>query len=288
MAKRKKRETETEPTAAAYDSAFETVVKRAWKALSQEDRERTSSRQGDLRHDDPPSYAICDTHNYQRSHADAFKKAMAHVSIDPPSPEQTMAVIDIGGGAATVAVAISEAWPDHVAQITYHLIEPHKTMRQLGRELLSAMALPFDKVSFHRSAKKFRRDHPEVEADRVLVTLSYVLHQSAVRDSDVDKWVELIQDLVHCRPHQVAVLATTAASDHPDMVQRDKTGRMREGIDTLEPSLRCDTGRLRCDRRFPRADLSNGVAWSLRPSEYGNVRYVYWHQSNLREPWISS
>lgn len=276
------------PDGVSYDRAFDTVVNRAWKALSQEDRERASSRQGDLNHDDPPSYAIRDTHNYQRSHADAFKKAMTHVSIESPSPEQTMAVIDIGGGAATVAVAISEAWPDHMAQISYHLIEPHEAMRKLGRKLLSAMGVPFDRTSFHRSVEKFRRGYSEVKADRVLVTFSYVLHQSAVRDSDVDEWVELIQHLVHLRPHQVAVLATTAESSNPNMMQRDKTGRMREGVDALEPSLRYDTGRLRCGRRFPSDDPANGVAWSSYPSEYGNVRYVYWHQSSPRDPWISS
>lgn len=265
-----------------YNRAFRTVVRRRRDALSQEERDEASSpnRQGDLSPSAPRPHALYDTYRYQRSHADAFKKALTIAKVKPPRTDHTMAIIDIGAGAATVGVAISEVWSNKVESISYHMIEPNKSMKRLGRRLLSKMETPFAGISSHRSVTKFVATHPALNADRILVTLSYVLHQSNVKDADVRNWVRLIRKLSRLpnRP-RVEILATTVSSTDPELQDRDSRAQMQDQLRKVLPAFRMRGNTFRSDHRFPRNDVVNGKYWDRREVDWENVRYVHWYQS---------
>ena len=269
----------------AYDVVFEIVVRGLWNALTQTERDnaklrtdRAIPRRGDLDPSAHHSHAIFDTFNYQRSHADAFKKALDEAGVRPPGSDQTMAIVDIGAGAATVGVAISEAWSDHATTISYHMIEPNKPMRMLGRKILSEMATPYADISDHSSADKFTRAHPSLNVDRILVTLSYVLHQTTVGDEHVKSWVRQIRRLSRLpnRPH-VEVLATTVSSPNRELQNRDSTAALHHLLRSKIPELQMREGSLRCDHRFPRESPSDGDQWQPpKTPDWENVLYVHW------------
>ena len=267
----------------AYDRAFEAVVRGAWNDLSQQERNEAISqrRRGDLEPSAPRPHAIHDTFNYQRSHADAFKKALDEAGVRPPGSDQTMAIVDIGAGAATVGVAVSEAWSSQVASVSYHMIEPNKPMRKLGKRILSEMGTPFAEISSHRSIDKFADRHPSLNADRILVTLSYVLHQTTVGDEHIKIWVRQIRRLSRLpnRPH-VAILATTVSSPSRELQNRDSTAALHHLLRSKIPELRMREGSLRCDHRFPRESPSDGNQWKLpQTPDWENVLYVHWRKS---------
>ena len=269
----------------AYDVAFEAFVRGLWNALTQTERDnaqlrtdRAIPRQGDLDPSAHHSHAIVDTFNYQRSHADSFKKALDEAGVRPPGSDQTMAIVDIGAGAATVGVAIAEAWSDYATSISYHMIEPNKPMRKLGRKILSEMATPFAGLSSHRSIDKFADKHPSLKVDRILVALSYVLHQTTVRNEHVKSWVRQIRRLSRLpnRPH-VEVLATTVSSSNSALWERDSRPAMRSSLQKNLPDLEVNEGTFKCGLRFPLETPVLGNQWKAPTTpDWENVNYVYW------------
>ena len=93
-----------------YDQAFTEVIWSRWNKLPEKHKDAATrpDRQGQLEPDAPDSCALYDTFNYQRGHADVFRKAYKQALHSPPKKGERLLVVDIGAGAATVAVALGE------------------------------------------------------------------------------------------------------------------------------------------------------------------------------------
>lgn len=261
-----------------HKRAFDAVIRRDWERLKHKRREGTThNRKGDLEPGATRTDATYDAFNYQRSHADAFKRALRLAKVDPPRSGHSLTIVDIGAGAATVGVAVSEVWSGVTERISYCRVEPNKHMSDLGRRLLSEMGNPFARESSYRSIDELDTTHLVLNSDRILVTLSYVLQQSAVDDEDVTNWVATIKswsDPPNLRT--VEVLATTVVSNDPGLERRDKLPMFLELLEESLPTLRVHGDTFRSDHRFPVDDSSCGDHWKPREVTYANVRYVYW------------
>ena len=67
---------------------------------------KSPQRQGQLAPDAPDPYALCDSFHYQRGHADVFREVYTEACSSPPRKGERLLVVDIGAGAATVAVGL--------------------------------------------------------------------------------------------------------------------------------------------------------------------------------------
>ena len=94
-----------------YDRAFAEVIVSRWSETPDEQRNaaESSKRQGQLAPDAPDFYALCDSFYYQRGHADVFREVYKKSRCPPPRKGERLLVVDIGAGAATVAVGLGEA-----------------------------------------------------------------------------------------------------------------------------------------------------------------------------------
>ncbi|WP_428116884.1 hypothetical protein [Candidatus Poriferisodalis sp.] len=93
-----------------YNGVFEAVIQGPWLDIPEAQRNAASSdRHGQLPSDAPDAYALHDCFNYQRGHADVFREVYKKSRHVPPRKGERLRVIDIGAGAATVAIALGEA-----------------------------------------------------------------------------------------------------------------------------------------------------------------------------------
>lgn len=269
-----------------YRRAFTRCIRRRWYELPSHLRNTVKSdgRKGDLGPADGDALALYDTFNYQRSHADAFCRAIKQVDLGTPPEDKAIAVIDIGAGAGTVAVALSESWKGHLARVSYMGIEPHQKMKSLGRELLHEMNRPFAAIRIKKSFSNIRRRLDDLQPSWILLTLSYVVHQSTVTESDIDAWVDAI-DLIRDThgAQNVEILATTVNSNDPALAARDSMPHLKSRLGELQPEMKRFQHWLSSDHRFPN-DGRNETGWYTRSVDYKNVLCVHWSSSIGESP----
>ena len=250
------------------------------------------ARKGDLSSGDGPEAALADTRNFQRFHADAFKEALR---ISPvTAPDAPLAVVDIGAGACTVAVAMSEHWGESVENVRYHAVEPHPTMNRLGTAILSEGGWEGQLVEQVESLDDLS-DHGEL---RLLVTLSYVVHQSNVTEEDVSALADFIADQTDQMERGTEVLTTTAISRNPLMQQRFRTPLLRSQLEDRGVQVEEAEESLRLRARYPPSHSPHmeqlllerypevPIAWSLGPVlTWPNVSVRHWRvSSDRRDP----
>jgi hypothetical protein len=246
------------------------------------------ARKGDLSPGDGPEAALADTRSYQRSHADAFSEALR---ISPvTAPDAPLAVVDIGAGACTVAVAMSECWGASVANVRYHAVEPHPTMRRLGTAILSEGGWEGQLVEQVESLDDLS-NHAE---SRLLVTLSYVVHQSQVTEEDVSALADFIADQTDQMERDPEVLITTVISGSWTLLRRWRTPLLRSQLEERGVQVEETAESLLVGHRFPTSNSAMEqrlfelkpeahdwpIAWiPWRPST-PNVRVCHWRVSN--------
>lgn len=192
-----------------YDGAFAEVVLSRWNKTSEEKKSAAKypKRHGRLELDDPGYFALHDTYHYQRGHADVFRDVYQTANHFLPKKDERLLVVDIGAGAATVAVGLSEALGRRKRQrIDYLGYDPHPMMRKLGKQVLKRLGTDFRSAEYVKSLEALEF----VGADRVLFTFSYVAHQNAVEPADVEKWARLIRRAVNEVDRAVELIYTTA------------------------------------------------------------------------------
>ena len=193
-----------------YDGAFETVIHRPWLDLPGAQREDASSpnRRGQLSPNAPDAHALHDTFHYQRGHADVFREVYESAGHVPPRQGERLLIVDIGAGAATVAVAIGEALGrKRRRRIDYVAFDPNPMMRRLGKRLLKHLSADFRSTRYVKSL-----EHVEfTDVDRLLFTFSYVSHQDSVASADQHSWLSFIGRAVDKAERAVELIYTTAS-----------------------------------------------------------------------------
>ncbi len=216
----------------AYDDVFEAVIRRAWlsvpEALQNEAGQRMrEGRQAQLSLDEPAEWALHDTFRYQRGHADVFREVYRTSHHHPPSKGERLRVIDIGAGAATVAVALGEARGRGLPErIDYLAFDPHPGMISLGEQVLEHLAADFRSARYAESLEAVEFSN----RDRLLFTFSYVSHQEAVRPEDVEQWPSLIERAVARSDRAVELIYTTADNIHSIEPKIPMLGRRLEQV----------------------------------------------------------
>ena len=193
-----------------YDRAFTKVILSRWNKTPDEQRQKAMipNRQGQLAPNDPISYALYDSYNYQRGHADVFREVYKKASHAPPRKDERLLVVDIGAGAATVAVALGEALGRGKRQrIDYLAFDPNPMMRKLGRRILKHLDAGFRSPNYIKSLE----DVDFTDTDRLLFTFSYVTHQRALKRADTNEWASLIKRAVNEVDRVVELIYTTAS-----------------------------------------------------------------------------
>ncbi|MCQ3808262.1 MAG: hypothetical protein OXB92_09465 [Acidimicrobiaceae bacterium] len=115
-------------------------------------------------------------------------------------------VVDIGAGAATVAVALSEALGrSKRKRIDYLAFDPHPMMRKLGKRVLKHLDAGFRSAKYIQSLD----EDDFTDTDRLLFTFSYVAHQDAVTQDDIDEWASLTKRAVYEVDGDVELIYTT-------------------------------------------------------------------------------
>lgn len=245
-----------------YDRAFVKVIQRRWNNIPDEQRSEAEcpKRHGQLPPDASGAFALRDSYSYQRGHADVFKKVYKKAPHTPPRKGERLLVVDIGAGAATVAVALREALVRRQRQrVEYLAFDPNPTMRKLGRRILKHLNVGFDSAEYIESLD----DIDFTDTDRVLFTLSYVVHQKTVEPAHIEGWARAIQRAVMEVDKAVELIYTTAANldddgAHIHLKQMLKEAKIRGKRRTIEVQVR---------RRFPGPVSSDGrTPWKVQPN----------------------
>lgn len=252
-----------------YLKAFDHCIRPRFRMLDHVERARGNRRRGDLDPDTGCHSGIYDTHNYQRSHADAFVAASQAVGLSPPTGRTT--VIDLGAGATTVAIALAELWGDQVRNVDYLGIEPDTTMRELGSCMLGSLNDPWRSASIQPSSEPFSA----TGQSRVLITLSYLVHQSSITSSDITEWAGLAS--VCARTCETGMLITTINLTTEEFRRRDATDRLLRALWARDLTVLGQDMTIRVENRFP---MDNGT-WNVVPPGqtpgYQNVVVRHWN-----------
>ena len=210
-------------------------------------------RQGRLAPDDPDSYALYDSYSYQRGHADVFREVYNKAPHSPPNKHERLLVVDIGAGAATVAVALGEALGrGKRKRIDYLAFDPNPAMRKLGKRILGHLGADFRSAKYIKSLKKV----DFTGTDRLLFTFSYVSHQDAVTQADIDEWASHIQRAVKEVNRTVELIYTTANLSGGALFHLKRRLQRAEIIRKHKPV------RVKVRRRFPGHVGSGGrICW---------------------------
>ena len=255
-----------------YDTAFTKVILRRWNKAPVEQREKAMipKRRGQLAPNDPISYALYDSYNYQRGHADVFREVYKQVykkaSRAPPRKDERLLVVDIGAGAGTVAIALGEALGRGKRQrVDYLAFDPNPMMRKLGRRILNHLDAGFRSAKYIKSLENVDFKN----TDRILFTFSYVTHQKALKRADVSEWASLIKRAVDERGDSVELIYTTATLSRGAhltlrrMLRQAKIVRKQNPIDV---DVR---------QRFPEPVSDGRICWNEKSRSWG-VRAGHW------------
>lgn len=247
---------------ATYDRAFDAVIGPEWDSIPSEERNAASgSRRGRLEPDSPDAYAVHDTAHYQRGHADVFREvydeAYRESDHTPPVKRERLQVVDIGAGAATVAVALQEALGNaRQRRVEYVAFDPNLMMRTLGERILGHVATGFRSAKYVASLN----DLDLTDLDRLLFTFSYVAHQDAVTTDHLEQWASVIKEAVDAADRAVELIYTTAANlsgnRFPELSAMLERVGITRNVKPIRVSVRA---------RYPSEDSSGGrVDWSWR------------------------
>ena len=241
-----------------YEGAFAEVILSRWNETSDQQKRAANfpKRQGQLEPDAPSSFALHDTYRYQRGHADVFREVYEKTHQYPPKNGERLLVVDIGAGAATVAVALSEALGRRKRQrVDYRGYDPHPMMRKLGKQILKHLDTDFRSAKYIKSLEAL----DFAGRDRLLFTFSYVAHQNAVAPADIEAWSRLIRRAVNEVDRAVELIYTTASLsegallDLKEMLKQAKVVRKHNRVDIQVkrryPASRGRDGRVRWDEQ---------------------------------------
>ena len=255
-----------------YDTVFAKVIAKRWNALPVEEQRKASTklnRQGRLAPDDPDSFALWDTREYQRGHIDVFKEVYKQANHCPPKKYERLMVVDIGAGAATVAVALHEALSrTKCKRIDYLAFDPHPMMQKLGKQVLKHLDAGFRTATYIESLE----DVGFTRAARVLFTFSYVAHQETVKPTDINEWASLIERAVCDTDRAVELMYTTTAKRNRRGAHLDLYSKLR----SAKIIRKCHPVSVEVQRRFPNSvDSKRKETWR-ESTEHWQVEAGHW------------
>ncbi len=257
------------PISVDYDHLYEAVLQQRLREIPQGQRDAAGSpnRRGQLNLDAPDGHAPHDAFTYLRGHAEVFRAVYERAGHVPPRKGERLLVVDIGAGAATVAVALADAVGKGTRRrIDYVAFEPHPMMRRLGERVLGHLDAQFRSARYIESLD----DIDLAEVDRLLFTFSYVSHQDAVTGADVGQWASVIGHAVRRVGRAVELIYTTVSRDGGRLAE---LGRR---LDDDGVSRKPERIRVRVKRRYPVRDFdSNRVQWDVQCANW-QVRSEHW------------
>ena len=252
-----------------YDRALAEVIVSRWSETPDEQRAAAASsrRQGQLAPDAPDSHALHDAFYYQRGHADVFREVYRKALQHPLREGERLLVVDIGAGAATVAVGLGEALERSRRQrIDYRAFEPNPMMRELGRQILGHLGADFSSAGYIESLE----DVDFTDVDRLLFTFSYVVHQDTVAPAHIDLWASVIKRAVGKVDRAVELIYTTADRSGGALLDLE---RMLKGANVLKKQHAVD---VQVRRRFPDPAGGDGAIGWEEQSPLWDVRAEHW------------
>ena len=253
-----------------YDTVFAKVIAKQWNALAVEEQQLASTkpnRKGKLAPDHPASCALWDSYNYQKGHIDVFEEVYKQANHYPPKKYERLMVVDIGAGAATVAVALHEALSrTKCKRIDYLAFDPHPMMQKLGKQVLKHLDAGFRTAAYIESLDYvgFTR------AARVLFTFSYVAHQETVTPTDINEWASLIKRAVYDTDRAVDLMYTTANLSEGAHLNLEKILKGPEIAMERHPVP------VQVRRCFPDFVDSNGKVHWRRSTEHWKAQAGHW------------
>ena len=252
-----------------YDRAFAEVIVSQWSETPNEGRNAAKfpDRQGQLAPDASDSHALHDAFYYQRGHADVFREVFKTASLSPPRKGERLLVVDVGAGAATVAVGLGEALKGSRRQrVDYRAFDPNPTMRELGRQILGNLGAGFRSADYIESLE----DVDFTDIDRLLFTFSYVAHQETVSPAHIGSWASVIKRAVGEVDRAVELIYTTANLSGGALVDLE---RMLKEANVLTKQHPID---VQVGRRFPRPTGGDGpICWDEHTQPW-RVRAEHW------------
>ena len=252
-----------------YDRAFAEVIVSRWSETPAEQRNAAASpkRRGQLAPDAPDSYALHDAFYYQRGHADVFREVYRKARHSPPRKGERLLVVDIGAGAATVAVGLGEALKRSKRQrVDYRAFDPNPAMRELGRQILGHLGADFRSADYIESLN----DVDFTDVDRLLFTFSYVVHQETVAPAHIGSWASVIRRAVGEVDWAVELIYTTAGLSGGALLDLEQ---ILKGANALKKQHPID---LQVRRRFPGPTGGDGsIGWEEH-TQLWDVRAEHW------------
>ncbi len=253
-----------------YNHAYSEVIRQRWYKIPEGRRSApdVSNRQGQLAADAPDECALYDSLTYQRGHADVFREVYKEAPHTPPTKDQRLLVVDIGAGAATVAVSLCEALGRKARQrIDYLAFDPNPMMRKLGKRLLRHLDPGFRSAEYVRSLEEIEL----AGVKRLLFAFSYVSHQESVTTSDVRGWTALIGNAVSQIGRAVELMYTTARLSGGALPQ------LGQELERAGINRRVSRVPVAVEARYPRAGTDPRLV------EWDNMG---WHWKIQAEHWI--
>ncbi len=250
-----------------YDGLYEDVFRQQWRELSQQQRDdaQSSNRRGQLEPGAPDAHAVHDVFFYLRGHAEVFRAVYRGAGHVPPRKRERLMVVDVGAGAATVAVALTDAVGKGTrGRIDYLAYDPHPMMRRIGECVLGHLDAQFRSARYISSLDGI--DFSGV--DRLLFAFSYVSHQSAVTDADVDLWASLIGGAVRASSRAVELIYTTAS------LSGGRLSELGERLDCAGISRGVTPVSVQVKKRFPMPGPDD-VGWTASGGNW-KVRSEHW------------
>ncbi len=252
-----------------YDRAFVEVIVSRWSETPGEQRNAAEfpRRQGQLAPNAPDAYALYDSFRYQRGHADVFREVYKKARHHPPKKGERLLVVDIGAGAATVAVGLGEALKRSKRQrVDYRAFDPNPMMRELGRQILGHLGADFRSADYIGSLE----DVDFADIDRLFFAFSYVAHQDAVTPAHVGSWASVIKRAVGEADRAIELIYTTADLSGGALLGLE---RMLKEANVLKKQHAID---VRVRRRFPGSTGGDGpIRWDEQ-SKLWVVRAEHW------------
>lgn len=252
-----------------YDRAFAEVIVSRWRETPDEQRNAAElpKRRGQLASDAPDSHALFDTFHYQRGHADVFREAYKKARCSPPRKGERLLVVDIGAGAATVAVGLGEALKRSKRQrVDYRAFDPNPMMRELGRQILGLLGADFRSADYIESLE----DVDFTDVDRLLFTFSYVAHQETVEPAHIGSWASVIKRAVGEVDRAVELIYTTADLGGGALLDLE---RMLKEADVLKEQHPID---VQVRRRYPGSTRGDSPIWWDEQTPLWDVRAEHW------------
>ena len=251
-----------------YDRAFSKVIASRWRETPIEQRNAAEfpKRRGQLAPDAPDSHALFDSFHYQRGHADVFREVYKKARHSPPRKGERLLVVDIGAGAATVAVGLGEALKRNKRQrIDYRAFDPNPMMRELGRRVLRHLGADFRSADYIDSLE----DVDFTDIDRLLFTFSYVAHQETVAPAHTDSWASVIKRAVDEMDRAAELIYTTASLSGGALFNLERVLKEANVLKKQHPIS------VQVRRRFPGPRGDGPICWNEQSQLWG-VRAEHW------------